>query len=106
MEYDYKGNVRELQNIIEHAFVLCRSGEIQLRHLPPYLRNEPAQGAIRTEGMTLKSSEKRLIAEALRKHNGNRALAARDLGINPSTLYRKIRDLRIEFPRRDGRSEE
>jgi PAS domain S-box-containing protein len=102
MEHDYPGNVRELQNIIEHAFVLCHEGLIQPGHLPPYLS---ASGFLGGEGgMKLKAMEKALIAEALRKHGGNRTLAARDLGINASTLYRKIRTLEVETPQGDGRS--
>jgi PAS domain S-box-containing protein len=102
MEYDYPGNVRELQNIIEHAFVLCHEGLIQPGHLPPYLS---ASGFLGGEGgMNLQAMEKMLIAGALRKHNGNRSLTARELGINTSTLYRKIRALEIEAPERDGRS--
>ena len=52
----------------------------------------------------MKNIEKALIAEALRKHNGNRTLAAEELGINASTLYRKIKALHIEPPATDGRS--
>jgi transcriptional regulator of acetoin/glycerol metabolism len=45
-----------------------------------------------------------MIFEALRRYNGNRKLAAKDLGIDYSTLYRKVRDLKIETPSTDGRS--
>ncbi len=102
MAYDYPGNVRELQNIIEHAFVLCHEGLIQPGHLPPYLS---ASGFLGGEGgVNLKAMEKMLIAGALCRHNGNRSLAARELGINTSTLYRKIRALEINVPKTDGRS--
>lgn len=105
MTHDYPGNVRELENIIEQAFVLCRDGLIQVHHLPPELRGESAAGAPRLAGpTTLKSMENILIADALRRHNGNRTLAAKDLGINSSTLYRKIKSLGIEIPTSDGRS--
>jgi PAS domain S-box-containing protein len=105
MEHDYPGNVRELQNILEHAFVLCRGGMIQSRHLPPHLRKKPiGEHAIGEDGMDLKAVEKVLIFEALRKHDGNRTLAARELGIDPSTLYRKTKRLQIEVPTKDGRS--
>jgi PAS domain S-box-containing protein len=102
MEHDYPGNVRELENIIEQAFVLCRSGLIETRHLPPELRPPgapPASGPMRLESM-----ERRLIGDALKRHRGNRKRAAHDLGINPSTLYRKIRALRLQPPPTDGRS--
>ena len=105
MTHDYPGNVRELENIIEQAFVLCRDGLIQIHHLPPELRGESTQGAPKLAGpTTLKSMEKILIADALRRHNGNRTLAAKDLGINTSTLFRKIKSLGIEIPISDGRS--
>ncbi|MBP7934271.1 MAG: hypothetical protein KA354_06445 [Phycisphaerae bacterium] len=48
--------------------------------------------------------ERLLIAEALRRHQGNRRKAARDLGIDPSTLFRRLKTLRIELPPTDSRS--
>ncbi len=102
--HDYPGNIRELQNIIEHAFVLCQDGPIQLQHLPQYLRDRSLHdlpGGL--GGTSLKSMERILIEESLRRHAGNRTLAARELGINQSTLFRKIKSLRVEVPERDGR---
>jgi len=91
MEHNYPGNVRELENIIEHAFVLCPSGWIELRHLPPELRPAgPSEGDL-GGSMSLRSMEQHLIAAALRRHNGNRTRAARELGINVSTLYRRLK---------------
>jgi PAS domain S-box-containing protein len=104
MEHDYPGNVRELENIIEQAFVLCRGGLIEVNHLPPELR--PRDGRRAFAGgrpMSLSSVEKLTISEALERRRGNRKLAARDLGINVSTLYRKIRSLDIDPPATDGR---
>ena len=105
MEHDYPGNVRELENIIEQAFVLCRGGLIDLHHLPPELRPAAGRSSRDDEGpTTLESMERMLIAEALRRHEGNRKQAAADLGIDPSTLYRKLKALGIEAPSTDGRS--
>ncbi len=105
MEHDYPGNVRELENIIEQAFVLCRGGLIDLHHLPPELRPAAGRSSRDDEGpTTLESMERMLIAEALRRHEGNRKQAAADLGIDPSTLYRKLKALGIEAPATDGRS--
>jgi len=105
MEHDYPGNVRELENIIEQAFVLCRGGLIELHHLPPELRPTGGRSSRDDEGpTTLESMERMLIAEALRRHEGNRTQAAADLGIDPSTLYRKLKALGIEAPATDGRS--
>ena len=105
MEHEYPGNVRELENIIEQAFVLCRGGMIELHHLPPELR--PVTGHSAGEygtPTTLDSMERLLIAEALRRHRGNRKQAAQELGINTSTLFRKLKSLKLETPPGDGRS--
>lgn len=105
MSHDYPGNVRELENIIEHAFVLCRSGLIEMHHLPPELCPAGKCGkASQTDAKTLKAMEKLMIYDALQRHQGNRRRASKELGIDASTLYRKIRDLRIETPATDGRS--
>jgi len=99
MEHDYPGNVRELENIIEHAFVLCRSGLIDPHHLPPEMRGSHVPARLRTAGArTLKSLEELHIADALRRHEGNRTAAARELGINPSTLFRKMKSLGNQAP--------
>lgn len=95
MEHDFPGNVRELENVIEHAFVLCRGGLIEERHLPPQLRAEAVGGGPRLpRGLTLEAMEKLLIRDALGRHGGNRAAAARELGINASTLFRKLKALK------------
>jgi PAS domain S-box-containing protein len=105
MEHDYPGNVRELENIIEHAFVLCRDGLIEIRHLPPhFLGVEHAQPAQGKRGLTLKALEAMHIVDAIRRHGGNRTKAAKELGINPSTLFRKVKALGIELPETDGRT--
>src|SRR5664280_312830 len=97
MEYDFPGNVRELENIIEHAFVLCRSGLIELAHLPPQLRDEgtPTRSGL-PSGLTLAAMEKLLVRDALRRRKCNRAAAARELGIDTSTLLRKIKALKLK----------
>lgn len=104
MNYDYPGNIRELENIIEQAFVLCRGGLIELHHLPPELGPLGEKSPTTSHPMSLQAMEKHLVTEALRRHNGNRKKAARDLDIDPSTLYRKIKTLQIETPGSDGRS--
>jgi len=97
MEHDFPGNVRELENVIEHAFVLCRGGLIEEPHLPPHLRGEEAGSRSGLpDGLTLGAMEKLLIRDTLQRHGGNRAAAARALGINSSTLFRKIKALKLE----------
>ena len=104
MSHDFPGNARELENIIEHGFVLCRGGLIELEHLPPELTCGGQGVEIpRRTGATLRSLEVCHIADALRRHRGSRKAAAEELGIHPSTLFRKIRDLGIEVPELDGR---
>ncbi len=104
-EYDCPGNIRELENIVEHGFVLCRGGLIELEHLPPALRHK-SQPEPRFKGneLSLKSLERLHITEAIRRHDGNRKAAACGLGIHPSTLFRKIKSLGIELPEKDGRA--
>ncbi|MEJ2246313.1 MAG: sigma 54-interacting transcriptional regulator [Acidobacteriota bacterium] len=98
MEYEYPGNIRELENILEQAFVLCRGRLIELHHLPAELRPAGASGYGGSSPMSLRSMEKLLIGEALRRHKGSRNKAARQLGINPSTLYRKLKALKMDIP--------
>ncbi|HYG36361.1 MAG TPA: sigma 54-interacting transcriptional regulator [Clostridia bacterium] len=96
MEHDFPGNVRELENIIEHAFVLCRGGVIELKHLPPNLRGDALGNALRLgKVMTLEAVEKLLITDALRRNDGNRKKAAKELGIHTSTLFRKLIALKL-----------
>jgi PAS domain S-box-containing protein len=105
MAYDFPGNVRELQNILEHAFVLCEGERLELRHLPPHFlprrgRATPSP-AIREAA---RAAEAGLIREALERHGFDRLATARALGIHKSTLFRKIRALGLALPERDGRS--
>ncbi len=99
LHHDYPGNIRELENAIEHAFVLCRSGFIRPEHLPVQFQ-ESDSAFSRGETMTLREMEILTIARALRRNQYNFRAAARDLGIHKTTLYRKIRDYRIQFPER------
>jgi PAS domain S-box-containing protein len=103
--HDYPGNVRELQNIIEHAFVLLGEGQIELAHLPSDLVpiSRPPTGGGNMNG-TVKAAEAQAIREALARHGGNRLAAARALGMHKSTLFRKTRLLGIELPEQDGRA--
>jgi len=105
MKHDYPGNARELENIIEHAFVLCRGGVIETEHLPPEIGREiEKRPPGSSDGMTLRALESLHIEDALRRNAGNRQAAAEELGIHPSTLFRKIKDLGIMTPEKDGRS--
>jgi PAS domain S-box-containing protein len=97
MGHSFPGNVRELENIVEHAFVLCSGGLIESRHLPPPLRGpSDVETPVLWQGLTLDALEKIHIADALRRHAGNRRAVAGELGINPSTLYRKMKSMDIQ----------
>lgn len=92
LAYDYPGNIRELENIIEHCFVLCQGEIIERKHLPVSVCPVPGVDQALTGGVkTLKQMEMILIIEALRRNKGNQAAASKDLGINKSTLYRKLK---------------
>jgi transcriptional regulator with PAS, ATPase and Fis domain len=103
MEYPFQGNVRELENTIEHACVLCRDRRIEIVHLPPEIREtverameETAPGA---ESLpVLRSTEIQLIRKTLAKHEGNRLEAARELGLHKTTLWRKMKRYGISYP--------
>lgn len=105
MSHNYPGNIRELENIIEHAFVVCPVGEIEPHCLPDTLLGEIhdpfMHGSIND---TLRSVETQTIYTALKRNNYNRLATASDLGIHKSTLYRKMRRLGICTPEYDGRS--
>ena len=105
MTHDYPGNVRELENIIEHAFVLCESDEIERCHLPPEFGTaEASRSQPERTGESLRSIEAHHISDALRRHEGSRKAVADELGIHTTTLLRKMKALGIEPPERDGRS--
>jgi len=103
MTHAFPGNVRELENIIEQAFVLCRGAMIEVEHLPGELRSLADGEQSDSQTLDLAVMERRCIERALGRHDGNRTLAATDLGIDISTLYRKIQANAIPVPDRDGR---
>lgn len=102
MQYDWPGNIRELENAIEHAFVLCHAGQIELHHLPRPLH--VAAGGQKTipQGKTLAEIEARVIYETLARHDWKRLAAARELGINKTTLWRKMKRLKLEIADQKG----
>ncbi len=98
MQYDFPGNIRELENIIEYSYVLCRESDITAAQLPQdFLRNVSAFRETKPERKrSLKQAEAQVIREALAKHDGHRGNAALEMGIHPSTLWRKMKKLAIE----------
>ena len=101
LRHPFPGNVRELQNVIERAVVLCRGAEIELDCLPPELLGTIAAGADcggTSAQSPLSESEAATIRNALRQHDGHRGRTAAALGIDKSTLWRKMKKHHIVFP--------
>ncbi|MCP4160407.1 MAG: PAS domain-containing protein [Deltaproteobacteria bacterium] len=101
LSHNYPGNIRELENIIEHAFVLCDESTICENHLPVHLKKYVA-----TDGKSLtdavKVTEIMKIRQTLEENGYNRSVTANKLGMHKSTLFRKIKRYGISLP--DGRS--
>jgi PAS domain S-box-containing protein len=97
MKHDYPGNIRELENIIEHAFVLCQDGIIQPEHLPENLQVKTSIPVVEIAS-SMKEMESLFIIAALKKNNWSRKKTAKELNIAPSTLYRKIKKLGLSIP--------
>lgn len=96
MSYSFPGNVRELENVIEHAFVMCHGEKIEVEHLPKEIRESfMAPPIIKSSSLhdRFQESEESIIKESLRRNFGSRSETARELGIHPSTLWRKMRKL-------------
>jgi len=107
LNYDYPGNIRELENILEHALIVCRDKIIEPRHLPLALQGGPAAPYPAAEKRTMEKeiefSEKALILTMLQKHNWNKGQTAAALDINRTTLWRKMKKLGLQAA---GRSQE
>jgi len=109
MAYDFPGNVRELENIIEHATVLCRGELIEIQHLPDYLqpalplKETGTQESVSSKRVKWADLERGFLLQVLRDNNWNRQAAARELGIGRQTLWRKMKRLNIQLPKKDGR---
>ncbi|UCF85638.1 MAG: sigma 54-interacting transcriptional regulator [Desulfobacteraceae bacterium] len=102
MYHNFPGNIRELENIIEYAMVVCKNSIIGIEHLPDYLgqieksekyisgKSEP------DDNLSLQGLERQFLIEVLRKNKWNRSATAAQLGIHTSTLWRKMKRLKIE----------
>ena len=105
MSHDFPGNIRELENIIEYATVVCKNNVIGIEHLPDYLRGgskvlrEPVPEGKQKKDISWADMERGFIHETLRKNNWNRSDTAAQLGIHTTTLWRKMKRLNIEIPK-------
>jgi transcriptional regulator with PAS, ATPase and Fis domain len=105
MAHQWPGNIRELENLIERAFVLCSEGSITLEHIPEDMSGLRSTAKPSAQiASTRRLAESTAIQEALNRHQGNRTAAAQDLGIHKSTLYRKMKGLGLDLSGPDGRS--
>jgi DNA-binding NtrC family response regulator len=119
LEYHWQGNVRELANVMEHAWILAGGGPIATEHLLHHLRNgstapatlsfprsadnaPPVQIAPASGPKTLKEIEMDHILRVLAKHNGNKPAAAAELGIVVKTLYNKLNQWEEERQKNAG----
>jgi len=106
MRHPLPGNIRQLQNIVEYAVVLCRSDVIERHCLPPDLLDLPttaphpraADAARQTLADPLARAEAETIRQTLSRHDGHRGQTAEALGINKSTLWRKMKKYGIRYP--------
>lgn len=105
--YDWPGNVRELENLIQRLSILKRVGFIERDDLPPQFHGSGQAGQqlglyVPSEGMDMaevfERLETQLLTQALRKSDGNKAAAARLLGLNRTTLVEKVKRLKIKEP--------
>ncbi|MDD3619499.1 MAG: sigma 54-interacting transcriptional regulator [Desulfobulbaceae bacterium] len=90
IHHDFPGNIRELENIIEYAFILCHEGLIMPQHLPEWLTAGKEEGETVDGPLTLKDMERKTITEALKRNEYRKMKTCRELGISKDTLRRKI----------------
>ena len=95
MLYNWPGNIRELENAVEHAFVFCKKKMIDLQLLPEKILSE-ISGTFTGPLTTLKEVEKNAILQALYRNEWKQSLTAEELGINKNTLRRKMLRYGIE----------
>jgi DNA-binding NtrC family response regulator len=99
--YDWQGNVRELENVIERAVVLAKEPIIGIAEMPAHLQEKdlvptPSEYFVLPHNATLEEIERAAIAETLRRSGGNRQATARSLNIGLATLYRKLKTYQLE----------
>jgi PAS domain S-box-containing protein len=110
MSHDFPGNIRELENIIEYATMVCQNSLLRIKNLPENLLR-PSDSKIKMvkeeagdKAFSLNDIERNFIYEALRQHNWNRTATAAQMGIHPTTLWRKIKRLNLNIPKQNSRS--
>ena len=106
MAYHFPGNIRELENIIEYAFVICDQQTIGPEHLPDSLQTlEAAPDPSQDMHKAVQTVEARMILDALARNNYNKTQTAAALGMHKSTLYRKMKKLSLPLAKGAGAAE-
>jgi two-component system response regulator HydG len=99
MRYDWKGNIRELENTVERSVILCREDSISPQHLPAPIQALASELGPETPeleaGITLKEMEKQLIISTLKQYDDNRTKTAEALGISRRSLQMKLKEYGI-----------
>lgn len=95
--YDFPGNVRELENMVEQAVALCSNGLITMDDILPEAALGEQHAPDRTLAGIVDQAEKKALEEALRATGGNRERAAEALGISATTLWRKMTRLGVTY---------
>ncbi|MCF7854165.1 MAG: sigma 54-interacting transcriptional regulator [Candidatus Pacebacteria bacterium] len=119
MDHCWPWNVRELENAVEHAFVTCRNGRISLFDLPMEIRmielrnahclergyaNESERVPSRAQPALTQMDDPDAFLKLLRECNGNKSEAARRLGVNRTTIWRRMKNLGVQYSVSPGRS--
>jgi PAS domain S-box-containing protein len=106
MSHDFPGNIRELENIIEYATVVCKDLLIEVEHLPDHFQQDLKCSPVSASGPTVRKEaswaemEHDFVYEALRRNNWNRSATADEMGIHTTTLWRRMKRLKVEIPPR------
>lgn len=95
LNYHYPGNIRELENILEHALIVCRKAAVEPQHLPDYVLHNrhvaPSSCSDGESGSLADNPEKKHILSMLQQHHGRRSQVAKALGMDRTTLWRKMK---------------
>ena len=96
LDYDFPGNIRQLENIIESALVICKGSVLEVRHLPKEIIEKSDRKIAYPKTGQLKQNEAAIILETLKKNDWHKAATAKELGIDKSTLWRKMKKYEIK----------
>jgi PAS domain S-box-containing protein len=99
LHYPWPGNIRELINVIDYAFVLCPGGEILPKHLPTHLTRKPSGGArhARLAGPADQAELRERVIQAMSQAGGKKTAAAKILGVSRVTLWKWLKDYNLEM---------